>query len=97
MAGARDLCLVAVCTFVFVNTLGQMSLSAEVTRFRAAAKRLREFLGRVLSSAKVSDLGSKLTGLLQHFDGCGGTIDDKNTKLTRGKLLQIIMQYVHAM
>ena len=58
---------------------------------------MREFLGRALSSAKVSDLGSKLTGWLRRFDGRGGLIDDKNTELTQSKLLKITIQFVHAM
>ena len=68
-----------------------------VTRFRAEARRIGEFLGRALSSAKVSDLGSKLTGQLRCFDGQGGMIDDKNTELTRSKLLKITIQFVHMM
>ena len=68
-----------------------------VTRFYAEAKRIREFLGKALGSAKVSDLGSKLTGQLHCFDGRGGMIDDKNTELTQSKLLKNTIQFVHAM
>ena len=45
-----------------------------VKRFHAEARRIREFLGRVLSSAKVSDLGLKLIGWLRRFDEQGGMI-----------------------
>ena len=96
-ARASDLCLVAIRTFVLVNTLGKRVFVPVVTRFRVDARRMREFLGRALSSAKVSDLGSKLTGRLLHFDGRGGMIDDKTTELTRSKLLKITIQFVHAM
>ena len=68
-----------------------------VTRFYADTKRIREFLGKALSSAKVSDLGSKLTGQLHRFDGQGGMIDDKNTELTQSKLLKNTIQFVHVM
>ena len=68
-ARASDLCLVAVCTFVLVNSLGQTRLPASSHEISCR------------SSAKVSDLGSKLTGRLRHFDGRGGMIDDKNTEL----------------
>ena len=64
-----------------------------VTRFHAEARRLREFLGRALSSAKVSDLRSKLTGRLRHFDGQGGMIDDKNIELKWSKLFHDLLKY----
>ena len=66
-----------------------------VTRFYAEAKGIREFLGKALSSAKVSE--SKLTGQLHRFDGRGGMINDKNTELTQSKLLKNTIQFVHVM
>ena len=48
-----------------------------VTRFRAEAKRINEFLGRVLSWASMSDFGSIVTARLRRFPGRGCIIEDK--------------------
>ena len=48
-----------------------------VTRFRAEAKRINEFLGRALSWASVSDFGSIVTARLRRFAGRGDIIEEK--------------------
>ena len=48
-----------------------------VTRFRAEAKRINEFLGRALSWASVSDFGSIVTARLRRFPGRRGIIEEK--------------------
>ena len=48
-----------------------------VTRFRAEAKRINEFLGRGLSWASVSDFRSIVMARLRQFPGRGGIIEEK--------------------